>query len=31
LTAAGFAGVHSETKPGWQHNIVHTYHADAPP
>jgi ubiquinone/menaquinone biosynthesis C-methylase UbiE len=30
LSAAGFAGVHSETVPGWQHNIVHTFLADAP-
>lgn len=30
LTAAGFAGVHSETMPGWQRNIVHTFLADAP-
>ncbi len=25
LAAAGFAGVHSETMPGWQRNIVHTF------
>jgi ubiquinone/menaquinone biosynthesis C-methylase UbiE len=25
-----FAGVHSETMPGWQRNIVHTFLADAP-
>lgn len=31
LVAAGFAGVHSETMPGWQHDIVHTFIADAPP
>jgi hypothetical protein len=30
LTAAGFASVHSETMPGWQRNIVHTFLADAP-
>jgi ubiquinone/menaquinone biosynthesis C-methylase UbiE len=30
LTAAGFAGVHSETVPGWQRDIVHTFLADAP-
>lgn len=30
LSAAGFAGVHSETVPGWQRNIVHTFLADAP-
>jgi ubiquinone/menaquinone biosynthesis C-methylase UbiE len=30
LAAAGFAGVHSETVPGWQRNIVHTFLADAP-
>lgn len=30
LNAAGFAGVHSETVPGWQRNIVHTFLADAP-
>lgn len=30
LTAAGFTGVHSETVPGWQRNIVHTFLADAP-
>jgi ubiquinone/menaquinone biosynthesis C-methylase UbiE len=31
LTDAGFAGVHSETMPGWQRNIVHTFLATAPP
>jgi ubiquinone/menaquinone biosynthesis C-methylase UbiE len=30
LNAAGFAGVGSETMPGWQRNIVHTFLADAP-
>ena len=30
LVAAGFAGVHSETMPGWQRNIVHTFLGDAP-
>lgn len=30
LAAAGFAGVHSETVPGWQADIVHTFLADAP-
>jgi ubiquinone/menaquinone biosynthesis C-methylase UbiE len=30
LTAAGFTGVHSETMPGWQRNIVHTFLGDAP-
>jgi ubiquinone/menaquinone biosynthesis C-methylase UbiE len=30
LTDAGFAGVHSETMPGWEANIVHTFLADAP-
>jgi len=30
LVAAGFTGVHSETMPGWQRNIVHTFLADAP-
>lgn len=30
LVAAGFTGVHSETVPGWQANIVHTFLADAP-
>lgn len=30
LVAAGFTGVHSETMPGWQHNIVHTFLGDAP-
>jgi len=30
LAAAGFAGVHSETVPGWQRNIVHTFLGDAP-
>ena len=26
----GFTAVHSETMPGWQRNIVHTFVADAP-
>jgi ubiquinone/menaquinone biosynthesis C-methylase UbiE len=26
----GFTGIHSETMPGWQHDIVHTFLADAP-
>ena len=30
LVAAGFSGVHSETMPGWQRNIVHTFLGDAP-
>lgn len=30
LTAAGFSGVHSETMPGWQRDIVHTFLAEAP-
>lgn len=30
LVAAGFTGVHSETMPGWQHNIVHTFLGTAP-
>jgi ubiquinone/menaquinone biosynthesis C-methylase UbiE len=30
LAQAGFTGVHSETMPGWQHNVVHTFLADAP-
>jgi ubiquinone/menaquinone biosynthesis C-methylase UbiE len=30
LVAAGFAGVHSETMPGWQRDIVHTFLADVP-
>jgi len=30
LTTAGFSGVHSETMPGWQRDIVHTFLADAP-
>jgi ubiquinone/menaquinone biosynthesis C-methylase UbiE len=30
LSDAGFVGVHSETVPGWQHNIVHTFLATAP-
>jgi ubiquinone/menaquinone biosynthesis C-methylase UbiE len=25
LRSAGFTGVHSETVPGWQHGIVHTF------
>jgi ubiquinone/menaquinone biosynthesis C-methylase UbiE len=31
LRAAGFTGVHSETVPGWQHGIVHTFLASRPP
>ena len=31
LRANGFTAVHSETMPGWQRNIVHTFTADAPP
>lgn len=30
LSAAGFTGVHSETMPGWQRGIVHTFLGDAP-
>jgi len=30
LSAAGFTGVHSETMPGWQSGIVHTFLGDAP-
>jgi ubiquinone/menaquinone biosynthesis C-methylase UbiE len=30
LTEAGFTAVHSETVPGWQRNIVHTFLGDAP-
>lgn len=30
LVAAGFSGVHSETMPGWQRNIVHTFLGEAP-
>ena len=30
LAAAGFTGVHSETMPGWQHGIVHTFIGEAP-
>jgi ubiquinone/menaquinone biosynthesis C-methylase UbiE len=30
LRKAGFTAVHSETVPGWQHNIVHTFLGDAP-
>jgi ubiquinone/menaquinone biosynthesis C-methylase UbiE len=29
LAAAGFTGVHSETMPGWQHGIVHTFVGEA--
>ena len=29
LREAGFSAVHSETMPGWQRNIVHTFLADA--
>jgi ubiquinone/menaquinone biosynthesis C-methylase UbiE len=31
LRDAGFTGVHSETVPGWQHGIVHTFLASRPP
>jgi len=30
MVAAGFAGVHSETMPGWQRDIVHTFLGEAP-
>jgi ubiquinone/menaquinone biosynthesis C-methylase UbiE len=30
LREAGFTAVHSETVPGWQRKIVHTFLADAP-
>jgi ubiquinone/menaquinone biosynthesis C-methylase UbiE len=30
LADAGFVGVHSETMPGWQRDIVHTFWASAP-
>jgi ubiquinone/menaquinone biosynthesis C-methylase UbiE len=30
LRQAGFTAVHSETMPGWQRNVVHTFLADAP-
>ena len=30
LSDAGFTAVHSETMPGWEANIVHTFLADAP-
>ncbi|MCX6480621.1 MAG: ubiquinone biosynthesis methyltransferase UbiE, partial [Mycobacterium sp.] len=30
LVTAGFTGVHSETMPGWQRNIVHTFLGSAP-
>ena len=30
IAAAGFTGVHSETMPGWQRDIVHTFLGDAP-
>ncbi|OBH23454.1 ubiquinone biosynthesis methyltransferase UbiE [Mycobacterium sp. E1715] len=30
LADAGFTAVHSETMPGWEANIVHTFLADAP-
>jgi ubiquinone/menaquinone biosynthesis C-methylase UbiE len=30
LTDAGFTAIHSETMPGWEANIVHTFLADAP-
>jgi len=30
LETTGFIGVHSETMPGWQRNIVHTFLGDAP-
>jgi len=29
MAAAGFTGVHSETMPGWQHGIVHTFLGEA--
>jgi ubiquinone/menaquinone biosynthesis C-methylase UbiE len=31
LGQAGFTGVHSETVPGWQHGIVHTFLASRSP
>lgn len=30
MVATGFTGVHSETMPGWQRNIVHTFLGEAP-
>lgn len=30
IAAAGFTGVYSETMPGWQRDIVHTFLGDAP-
>ncbi|OBA90523.1 ubiquinone biosynthesis methyltransferase UbiE [Mycobacteriaceae bacterium 1482268.1] len=30
LRANGFVNLRSQTMPGWQHNIVHTFLADAP-
>ena len=30
LRAAGFTAVHSDTMPGWQRNVVHTFLAQAP-
>ncbi|MGZ4582811.1 MAG: class I SAM-dependent methyltransferase [Mycobacterium sp.] len=30
LADAGFTSVHSETVPGWEANVVHTFLADAP-
>jgi ubiquinone/menaquinone biosynthesis C-methylase UbiE len=30
LQQAGFTGIHRETMPGWQRNVVHTFLADAP-
>lgn len=30
LRRSGFTAVHSETMPGWQRNIVHTFLAEAP-
>jgi len=30
LADAGFTAIHSETMPGWQRNIVHTFLADEP-
>lgn len=30
IAAAGFTGVYSESMPGWQHDIVHTFLGDAP-
>lgn len=30
MVAAGFTGVHSQTMPGWQNGIVHTFLGEAP-